>query len=104
MVGMKKRKSFSKEATALRIVEWYKCPCLYNKAGTECHDKSKRDLAKQRIAKALMDAFELDIDATTGECANFPNVMYLAGTSRICSSLLCKISRMVILNNYRVGN
>ena len=63
MAGLKKRRSFSEAETTLLIGEWYKYPCLYNKADKEYHDKSKGELAKQQIAKALMDAFELDSDA-----------------------------------------
>ena len=62
----RKSRSFSEAETTLLIAEWYKYPCLYDKSNKEYHDRNKRDMAKQQITKALLDAFGLELDTITG--------------------------------------
>ena len=56
----KKSRVFSDKETLLLISEWYKYPQLYNKQASEYHDRDKRVLAKEKMAKSLNKALGYD--------------------------------------------
>ena len=59
MADKRKKLSTEKEAELL-ISEWVKHPCLYQKSSSDCHNRNKRDIAKERIAANLNDVLAYD--------------------------------------------
>ena len=56
----RKKRSFDEKEINLLISQWSEYPCLFDKTNPDHKDQNKRDIARQQIAKSLIEALDYE--------------------------------------------